>query len=199
MGAKEKFDFQDDEQYPAEMSASGDNAYYIEQCSVVGHRPAYASCLCKVADRKEGRLQAAYAECSAAIGKKMCPAQRMRKEELAEGKAIYFISRIKLRAYSDERAGITGQSMPATPFIDTLGKSKGAAPIKPAKADPFAMGGSYADAINAALKPAEPKRPEPEVTNATIKEKVSARPAMLPGESLMAYAKRVREMANAVA
>lgn len=158
--------FEDIEIYDVAMSATGINAYYIDTCAVVGQRPSYASCLAKVAARKEGRLPTAQAECSAAIGKCECPAQAMRKQELDAGQAMFFINRKKLNAFVAEQEGITREALMAMPQTKT--------PPSPKKAPVVTTTGGYEDAINAAMKkltapaPAAPAAPAaPKVQPAT--------------------------------
>lgn len=170
--AREEEKFEDNEIYPAEASEQGCNAYYLPGCEIAGHRPAYAACLKKIADRKNGRLTTSLSECSAAIGKKECPAMRMRKEELVEGRAIYFLNRNKLRSFMQYQSEMEQQRWASMSF----GKDdkKKAAPKPRVVAEPPSAPpppkhfldmttGSYADAINAALsKPApEPVAPTP--------------------------------------
>lgn len=157
-------EFVDDEVYPVEASGLGINAYHVPGCGVVGHQPAYAACLKKIADRKNGRLPTHLAECSAAIGKKECPAQKLRKEELEKGYAIYFINRPKLRAFHE---GIAAESLPKiAALIAGERDPSNRAPrrqtvpsipkIEPAVPKHFldVQVGTYADALNAAMKPA---------------------------------------------
>jgi hypothetical protein len=156
-------EFKDNEIYPAEASEQGCNAYYLPGCDIAGHRPAYAACLKKISDRKNGRLTTSLSECSAAIGKKQCPAQRMRKEEIVEGRAIYFVNRNKLRSFMQYQTEMEQQRWASMSFDKGEKKSKPRVVAEPPKAPPTAPKhfldmntGSYADAINAALKPTEP-------------------------------------------
>lgn len=162
--------FEDIEIYPAEASEQGCNAYYLPGCEIAGHRPAYAACLKKIADRKNGRLNSSIAECSAAIGKKECPAQRMRKEEIVEGRAIYFINRNKLRSFMQYQSEMEQQRWATMSFgkDDKKKQPKPRMVAEPPKAPPSEPKhfldmntGNYADAINAALKPTEPAEPAP--------------------------------------
>lgn len=161
--------FEDIEIYPAEASEQGCNAYYLPGCEIAGHRPAYAACLKKIADRKNGRLNSSIAECSAAIGKKECPAQRMRKEEIVEGRAIYFVNRNKLRSFMQYQSEMEQQRWASMSHgKDDKKKPKARivaeAPAAPPPAPKHFLDmntGSYADAINAALKPTEPAAPAP--------------------------------------
>lgn len=164
--------FEDIEIYPAEASEQGCNAYYLPGCEIAGHRPAYAACLKKISDRKNGRLNSSIAECSAAIGKKECLAQRMRKEEIVEGRAIYFVNRNKLRSFMQYQSEMEQQRWASMSFgkDDKKKQSKprmvAEAPKAPTPPEPKHFldmnTGSYADAINAAMKqPIEPAAPAP--------------------------------------
>lgn len=82
---------------PPEVSKSSDNAYYSAFCNEVGYRPSYAVCLHKIEQRKEGRLDTVWSECSAAIGAKRCPALRMAREEKDKGQAMFFMSRQEIQ------------------------------------------------------------------------------------------------------
>jgi hypothetical protein len=184
--------------YPAAASASGKNAYYLGNCECVGHRPSYAACLNKIELRKAGRLSSSLAECSAAINRRECPAQRLRDEELSAGKAIYFIDRAVLTASNDERTALESDRITRLmagerpePARRPARKTTEAAPAAPAMP-------TYADAINAALKEARsaptaaPKpipKPAPAPASAPVM-KLAVLP-MLPGESMADYARRV--------
>jgi hypothetical protein len=183
--------FSDDEVYPPEASARGDNAFYLDGCAHVGSKPPYASCLKKMTDRKNGRLDAQWAECSAAIGKKVCPALAMREKELEKGLALFYINRSKLRLFSQYQAELGEQILFSRLSTGKSGERARRTEREPTKAPAFAPAktpylddqeNGYAAAINSAI--AE-----------TQKEPVAKqeRPPMLPGESLMAYARRVRE------
>lgn len=161
-----KEQFEDIEIYPAEASEQGCNAFYLPGCEVVGHRPAYAACLKKIADRKEGRLITNLSECSAAIGKKECQAQRMRKEELVEGRALYFVNRKKLQSFQQYQTEMEQQRFASMPSgKDDKKKLKRPTPVQTPAAPPEPKHfldistGSYADAINAAIKLTEPAAP----------------------------------------
>lgn len=101
-------EFTDSETYPITKSAEGTNAYYCEFCSAAGYRPNYASCLRRIQDRKEGRLDTNEAACSTAIGNRGCMALGMQKEEAQAGHAIYYINRIKMRQNQVENAELLG-------------------------------------------------------------------------------------------
>lgn len=117
------------EKQPIGASADGKrNAFYVA-CDVMKHARPYAVCLNLCSNRKDGRLSAVYSECSAAIGKKECPALKMRKEEIDAGYAIYFRERIKTEAGFVERAkqfvtGVVAAVVPATAAKPALVASK---------------------------------------------------------------------------
>lgn len=182
--------FEDIEIYPAEASEQGINAYYLDNCEHVGHRPAYCACLKKVADRKNGRLASHLSDCSAAIGRKDCRAAKMRKEELAEGRAIYFINRLKLRSFMQYQSEMEQQRWASMSFgkDDKKKAPKPRMVAEAPKAPPAEPKhfldmntGSYADAINAALKPVAPEpaalalkpAPQPQAPVAPIKAGMS--------------------------
>lgn len=177
--------FEDVEVYPVEASARGDNAYYLEHCTVTHVRPGYASCLKKIADRKNGRLETAIADCSAAIGKKECPAQKLREKELKEGKALFYISRPKLRAFSQYREEMSMQRLAAL-TDGKSGKSKASPkPVEPPKvSSPLPDTTSdYAAAINRALaeEAKQPATPAPKPKQPAIKP-AAANPAPVAGK-----------------
>lgn len=165
---------------PIEASADGKrNAFHV-QCSVVGHNRPYAMCLHLCDERKDGRLEIMYAECSAAIGRKTCPALAMRREEREKGRAIYFIERVRtlgeaiVSKMSDVLAGFGGAAKPATPKSTPSRKSSVIDSIDTT---------GYADVITAAVsKPA----PAPSVPAIEIKAQA--------GESPLQMARRLMGM-----
>ena len=96
-------DFVDDEVYPPEASAGGINAYYIDSCESVGHRPSYGVCLNKIACfEREGKLPPGMlCETEISIGK--CPAIRMRQDEREAGRALFYVNRNKLKEFTERR------------------------------------------------------------------------------------------------
>lgn len=203
--------FKDDEIYPINLSAGGINAYYVSDCESAGHRPSYCICLNKIGAYERGALKDS--DCITPIQNKICVALKMRKEEELAGKAIYFIHRDKLQAFHNARkiqpqiAVATSAKRPMIYPASVLeeqarlsalsGIPLGYIPpdkFKPApkvvKTTPDA--GTFADAISAAMRePEAPKTPTPLVSELKPAS-VFVRPSMLPGESLMAYAKRCK-------
>ena len=193
--AKEQEKFEDIEIYPAEASEQGCNSFYLDNCEHVGHRPAYAACLKKVAERKNGRLDTQYSDCSAAIGRKDCRAMKMRKEELAEGRAIYFINRNKLRSFMQYQSEMEQQRWASMSFGKTDPKKVSKRPELPKAPAPTPAPkhfldmntGSYADAINAAMKPAAPE-PAPPAAKPTAQPQTPVAPVKA-GMSLLEMAR----------
>lgn len=147
--------FEDIEIYPVEKSAQGCNAYY-HRCEEVGHSAPYASCLARIEDRKQGRLPVIYAACSVAIGKKVCPAMAMRREELAEGRAIYFLNRTKMRDFFRAAGELLEALVPSKWLMPGAGKKKPVVTIQ----SPL-VGSTYGAAINEAIKQANHERDNP--------------------------------------
>lgn len=156
------------QEHPLSASEGGDNVYYLDHCAVVSHRPAYCVCLKRIKERKDGRLESSASECSAAIGKKTCPAMGLLEEEVAAGKALYFIPRELMRSTNDERIEDTNER-----FSKMRPSKESAAGVKKPKPTPekvtkpddlFAQSGGYAEVITLvaakeAEKPVEPKTP----------------------------------------
>jgi len=155
---------------PPEVSGNAKrNAYYMH-CQIVEQQRPYAVCLHLCSERKDGRLEAIYADCSAAIGKKRCPALHMRQQEKEAGKAIYFKERNKFEGLAKSAASFL--SATAKEALSKLTPSRKSSVID--RID----GGDYASAINAQLKKAE--QPSASITT-------EAR----AGESLLEMAKRL--------
>jgi hypothetical protein len=128
---------------PPELSADGKRNAYYHNCKVIGGDQNFAVCLNKVEKRKAGALPAIYADCSAAIGKKACPAIAMRKQELQEGKAIFFLER--QRDIKDTPMMGKARNL----FKPTRTEPKQSAPVS----KPAPSSGNYmADALNQAFK-----------------------------------------------
>lgn len=146
--------------YPPKMSEGGINAYYLDDCAAVGHRPNYAVCLNKAnALKRDGTLHGS--ECETAIRHKTCKALALRKEELKAGRAIYFVHRDKLRAFNEERDAkarpvVSERSKQHTPNIvkPAPKKEEHFPKFTPKKEEHFldAKTGDYADALNASLQ-----------------------------------------------
>lgn len=193
--------FVDDELYLPEISESGTNAYYLDGCPVTGHRPAYCACLKKIADRRFGRLDAQYAECSAAIGRKECKAQKMRERELKEGAALFYVNRKKLGEFfaRQEKEGAErivaprhGRKSEYRPSIPVAASQQNHTPA-PA---PAVESDGYAAAINRAIaeefkKSAVPTKPQAPVETGAVRLKAPTPvvPAMKAGMSLLEIAR----------
>lgn len=155
--------------HPPELSGDPKrNSFYLH-CQVVEQMRPYAVCLHLCDERKDGRLDAIYADCSAAIGKKRCPALLMRQQEKEACKAIYFKERVRSFAdvIVDTVADVVARVAKKVPSKST--------PSRKSSVIDSIDTGDYASAINAAMnaKPATPA--------------VEAR----AGESLLEMAKRM--------
>jgi hypothetical protein len=162
-------------------SMRADNALTIG-CAEVGQRMHYAACLNRLAKIDSGKYPADWDQCRKLAQSDMCKAQRMRTEEEG-GQIVHFVARAPqpvLDGYRMRDAEIA----PATPepvSVTRIETNIGAA------------------AINAALTgqptstSAPPCAPEP-----ALRVSVSVAPAMEPGETPLAYARRLAQLKEKV-
>ena len=155
---------------PVSASESGKNAYYLPNCDVVEHVPAYCSCLDKIKSIK-ARVKGYASECASALRQDRCKAANMRQEEELKGQALFFIPRVAL-----ERTESTGEPIDWSARMPTKRRPR-ATPTTNRITD---AGGSFADAINEAMR-ALPESPKPTLPA----------PMMVAGESPMQYARRI--------
>lgn len=169
--------FQDDEVYTLAMSASGTNAHHINGCKIVGQSQPYAACLKRIGEYEAGGSLESMPDCKRAIGGPACEAWTMREAEVKADKALFYVNRAKLQAFNGSGAA---------PAVNVGYIAPPRAPTPPSKPKPLteALGGSYADAINATMKTLS--SPEPVVQSATQP------PAMNPGETVLEYVRRMK-------
>lgn len=154
----------DTEFHPLSASASGNNAFNLDGCDLVGHRPPYAACLFKIGEWNANRLGPGCATCATAMSKGECQAQKMRAEETLAGKSLYYIDRLRLRAECQARDDEASERRGRMLSGDSQEKpsrrappQRPTAPLAPAVSafiDP--NHGGYADAINIALREMPP-------------------------------------------
>ncbi len=181
---------------PISASADGKRNRYSRRCDVLGQVMNYAACLWRqgVLSKPDIRTPADWAPCGEAARCGRCNAVQMRQEEELKGHAIYFIDREAKQTLSAEaRARI----------MPSYDKSSREAPRRPAVSAPTVpaarptsvsasavldmAGDTYAEAINAMVAaPATPPAAAPR--GAAPLPKID----MLPGESPLAYARRLR-------
>lgn len=168
-------------QYPPEQSMGGVNAYNFA-CKPIGYSPGYCVCLHKIAayERDEGKLPS-YPECEKAIRNNDCPALKMRAEERAAGKALYFLDRALLREEMDKHFAVSIPKHRADPKPFAGGRP---APKKTEpKVETPTIGlpdDGYAAAINAAIAESatEPPKQEPTPTAPSASDQPK-RPSMI--------------------
>ncbi|WP_151710774.1 hypothetical protein [Acinetobacter brisouii] len=156
----ELVEFHNTEVYSPSKSQEGSNAYYLEYCLHGCHRPNYAACLNKIDTVQIGTALLNDSGCTAAIERQECPAQRMRKEEQSEGRAIYYMNRVKLREHQCANAELMGvrlgsqvkREMLSAPTPSSKGQSNSVPQGIPHKPQPKDEAMSYSDAINKKLK-----------------------------------------------
>jgi hypothetical protein len=223
MAQIEKPVFKDDTYYPPAQSAAGTNAYYMDYCAAGGCRPGYAVCLNKVAAVEEGRMPSVFSGCTTAIEGKTCPALSMRAQEQLEGRAMFYIDRAKQLEFfnAQAKAPITSAFLDELKAASKEARAereakKGATPPPVTKTAPQVTpsvvvgSGGYADALTAAVtsimveaaerskaKTQLPVMPTPTPAAAVAAEPPRATiapPKMLPGETMLDFAKRVRAL-----
>ena len=151
-------------------SESGKNAYYLDDCKIVQHRPGYASCLVKVLDhRNHQRTVLGCDDCFSAIGKGDCIAVGMRKEEEIEGRALFFVDRTALQEQTAQQEAAAQERLDRQPppqrnthrraykQDDSVAADKTYTSAKPATTPSLldaasGAGGDYAAAINMAIR-----------------------------------------------
>ena len=190
---------------PIEASADGKRNAFSSHCAVVTQMMSYPACLWRqnVLAAPDIRTPADWSPCADARRTGRCNALSMRQEEELKGHAIYFVERGLVRRTLDAAREW------GTSTLDKFVSKTVAAPAKPApapaprKADSMldVMGEtSYADAINLAATPA----PTPTTAApAPVAPKPASVPpmtlAMQPGESPLAYARRLKAAQTATA
>lgn len=200
-------EFHDDEVYPPSASAGGINAYYLEDCEVVGHRPSYCVCLNKIKAYERDRTLRGL-QCESEIRDKTCPALKLRDKERDAGVALFFINRVKLQAFNDEQVKITRDKLvlsKVSPKKSSLGSvfipknemPPAPPPLPPKKKEEHFLDqqGGYAAAINNAMKelekPAPVAKPEPAVQPA-LKPAVQQAPTTVAPKSGMSLLEMAR-------
>lgn len=180
--------------YPPSASRSGTNAYYLAKCDIAGHAPSYAACLAKLDEIEKGSGK--HTSCAVAVGLHRCQAHSMRAEELLQGRALYYVPRETIATNSDKSPAwsVVGRIAAEQGVGITTTVPKVATPSIP-KPPVANLGGTYADAINAAMRTLPPSpqvtvTQTPAVAAAAIAQRTPA-PAMQPGETPLAYARRV--------
>jgi|GEM_PF-2657083 len=202
-----------DKAFPPSASAGGDNAYYLKGCETVQRSPAYASCLFKITEFEAGRSHDIYRDCHEAIRMRKCLALGMREEEQLKGVALYFFPRIPPQVltlpltttgeFGVRVSNLTPPNLlpkdpkPAGRFHAGVNKSPVKDKATALDRELAAADQGYAGAINAALEDlAAPASPDikvrmQEVIKVTAASIQPAKPAMQPGESPLAYARRI--------
>lgn len=207
---------------PISVSADGRRNSYSRRCDVLGQVMNYAACLWRqeVLSKPDIRTPADWAPCSDAARCGRCHAVEMRKEEVLKGYAIYLNDREEKQPRQAigssgrswvmpelERKDHTVRSAPASapaPQPRTAPVARPAPSARPASViEAMGSASGYADALNAMTTTTTTTvaPPEPKVTTAPpLPSPPKVQPAapllskidMLPGESPLAYARRLR-------
>lgn len=194
--------FVDEEVYTPEMSAGGVNAYYMDGCDAVGHRPAYGVCLHKIACYEREKKLPPGMLCETEIRNRKCPALKMRQEERDAGVALYFVNRVKMREFVEKREEEEREALKAKRKMDiTAGKSKyklielpsdskanKPAPKPGVKKIEESPQNGYAEAINRAVSKLDEEKSETPPAQQEAQVEMPAQPAKA-GMSLLELAR----------
>ena len=185
-----------EENLSVDLSIDAKENAFCHYCPQVGHFKNYAVCNHLIKRRKEGRLGAMYEECSVSISKKTCPAIKMRKQEIEEGRSIHFMSRKALQETSNVRdSNIVQRAVEAVSkrFKSTpnnvVSIDKRSTPA-PKKDETFASM-DYAAVISTAAKETPKQSSKPIVPTTALKPE--------EGESMIDFAKRMMNARKASA
>lgn len=135
---------------PPADSANGRLNGYMHHCNIVAHSMYYAACLARIdaVNDKAVRLPQDWQDCAGACRTRTCQSAKMREDELAQGKAIYFIERSAIQAITHK----------AREWIDSWKEGVEKVVSKPKPKTKSSLDGmvdaskmSLGDALNAAL------------------------------------------------
>lgn len=201
---------QQDEKYPLELSLKGSNTVYVG-CEFRSCRQNYAICLNIIKAVKEKRRKPEE-ECCSEIKRDICPALKMRKEEVEAGYALYYKPRAPApviekkdntsffsnsdfsksdpsyqRGWSHAGSVIRGDKKDSVPKARLAQKSESVVVerLEPKSQSQNAM--SFSDAISSAMKS------EIEGEGIRPKKKAKAITSPVKSESLLERARRLRE------
>lgn len=179
---------------PATLSKDGARNAYFLHCRLHGQQRPYAVCLHHADRVAAGKTSQLYTDCDRAIDSGTCQALGMHREELEKGQPIYFIERQKqpLSAPADSMT-ITTTEYTESGEVE-LRKHVLVALPNPAPRAP--VEGGYAAAINAALKEQreEIAQVSPAAAAPATPVVATPKPPALPGESPLAYARRIKAL-----
>lgn len=180
---------------PIAASADGArNAFYL-RCQIVGQNRPYAGCIA----RCNGGTNLD-ADCTSAIKGMNCPAQGMRKDEELQGRALYFIERVKTpgatsSAWVEGKKPATGGVVTAKPTAK-VGEPVGlfSMPLD------FSHAVAVAVAEHAAQSPVTvtvtpPAKPAPQESQPSQPRAAVTKLQLLPGESPLDALRRTRNPA----
>ncbi|MBE0438019.1 MAG: hypothetical protein IBX56_19750 [Methylomicrobium sp.] len=199
---------QQDEKYPLELSLKGSNTIYVG-CEFRSCRQNYAICLNIIKAVKEKRRKPEE-ECCSEIKRGICPALKMRKEEVEAGYALYYKPRAPApviekkgntsffsnsnfsksdpsyqRGWNHAGSVIRGDKKDSVSKVRLTQKSESVVIERLAPKSQNAM--SFSDAISSAMK----SEIEDKVARPEKKTKAAAPPEK--SESLLEKARRMRE------
>lgn len=179
---------------PALLSKDGKRNSYFVHCRVHQQSRPYAMCLHHADRVAGGGTSQLYGDCDRAISGGTCQALAMHREELEKGQVIYFVERQKLPLAESAPEGEIGMAITQSGLQTSL-PAASHIPAKPAPRAPADTG--YAAAISAAMQAHHAASAAPAVApSAPVTPAAPAlpKPPALPGESPLAYARRIQSL-----
>jgi hypothetical protein len=193
--------------HPLKDSMSGRNAFY-HFCDTRGAHASYAVCLHTITAIEENRIKSdQFIECQRACTHDTCPAKKMRAEEKAAGKALYFKERTNINpanTRSETEAQASALSVSSGKYdLNNPSYARGWAQVGSTKKSDQESGRKAVQHKPAFKNPAQKPKPADgyvtegmaDLVNVLMKEEKKPSPAPLalkpePGESPLAFAKR---------
>lgn len=195
--------------YPVDQSKSGRNSYY-QFCDYRQQQASYAVCLHTLDAIEENRLASdRFVECQRAYCHDECPAKVLRAQEVAAKRALFFIPRREIEAFTAKATSDDGSKSTGLYDLNNESYARGWAQVggkihgEPRKARPAYVpppvekkpgfvqmdGAAIVNQISKEdrAKKAEQPKPQPAATAAPAPE-ASLKP--LPGESPLEFVRR---------
>ncbi|UBM12735.1 hypothetical protein [Cupriavidus metallidurans] len=171
------------------LSKDGKRNSYFVHCRVHQQSRPYAMCLHHADRVAGGGTSVLYNDCDRAISGSTCQALAMHREELEKAQPIYFLERNKLPIEPTPAVGGIGMAI-----VTADANDQKAAPTvaKPAPHVPADSG--YAAAINAAMREHRAASAAPAPTPSIPVAPAAPKPPALPGETPLAYARRIQSL-----
>ena len=176
---------------PVEKSFTWQNGFHLD-CNKVDQSPSYFLCLHKIENWKRcagKELLVVYPKCFAAMDANDCPAMKMRAEEIAQNRSIYFAQRAPIPPVQEDRLLRPRKTFSVWPAKHDKGDSSSAVVSRstPEKLIEQPVALDFAQVVNTIVQ--NEKSAEKQTSDEPKEPEQKFQP--LQGESLLAMAKRL--------